>query len=180
VTQATCQITEGVYLGDYVPCSAAGCANNDACGNAVDITANINGAAVLGDNSTATPPAFGGGDGELPTGSPSCQWNHNPEAAHSTVWYSFIAPANGKVTLETCESIPAPFTDSTIALYAGVCGGLFEVACDEDSCEFVPPWYSRLVATGLTPGLTYRVCVMNPGDYNGSVPGPFTLTITSP
>jgi hypothetical protein len=180
VTESDCSAAKGTYLGNSVPCSPTACDNNDFCADAIDITANINGATVQGDNSTATPP-FGGGDGELPAGSPSCQWFQNPGAAHSTVWYSFVAPANGGVTIATCGS-SLPFSDSTIGLYSGSCGALVEFACDEDGCEDPPaaPWYSRIVADELTPGATYYICVMNPGDWSGSVPGPFGLTITSP
>ncbi len=180
VTEAACVAANGLYLGDSVPCSPTACADNDACADAVDITASINGAPVAGDNSTATPP-FGGGDPELPAGSPSCQWNANPGAAHSTVWYSFAAPANGQVTIAVCGSA-VPFADSTLGLYAGECGTLVEVACDEDGCQVppAPPWYSRIVAGGLNPGAVYRLSVMNPGDWLGSVPGPFELTVTSP
>ncbi len=180
LTEAACLAASGVYLGQSVPCSPTACDDNDSCGGAIDITASINGPPVLGDNSTATPP-FGGGDPELPPGSPSCHWNQNPVVAHSTVWYSFVAPAGGGVTIGVCTST-APLNDSTLALYSGACGSLVEVACDEDGCEDPPaaPWYSRLAAGGLTPGATYYVCVMNPGDWLGSVPGPFELTVTSP
>jgi hypothetical protein len=37
-----------------------------------------------------------------------------------------------------------------------------------------------IVSCGVAPGATYYICVMNPGDWLGSVPGPFTLTVTSP
>ena len=177
-TEQSCLTAGGVFKGVSVPCAVDTCVNNDSCFDAVDITGNINGATVFGSNSTATPP-FGGGDTELPAGSPSCQWAGNPPAAHSTVWYSFIAPPGGEVTVGVCGS-QAPFNDSILALYSGQCGSLMEVACDDDGCTAAAPWYSRIDAAGLTPGQTYYVCVMNPGDWAGSVPGPFELTITSP
>lgn len=40
-------------------------------------------------------------------------------------------------------------------------------------------YYSRLHATGLTPGQVYYLCVMNPGSWLGSVPGVFQLRITT-
>jgi hypothetical protein len=95
------------------------------------------------------------------------------------VWYSFIAPASGMVTIETCSS-GLPFRDSTLALYSGVCGSLVEVACDEDGCEAGEGLYSRLSSAALEPGQQYYICVMNPGDWVGSVPGPFSISITSP
>ncbi len=176
-TQANCHSSGGTYLGNSAPCSTNACINNDHCPDAIDITANINGTPVSGDNSLATPP-FGGGDTELPFGSPTCHFAEDPASAHSTVWYTFVAPRNGKVTIGTCTSVPAPFSDSTLGLYSGKCGSLVEIGCGEDECGSA--YYSRIVATGLTFGNTYRICVMNPGDWVGSVPGPFTLTITSP
>ncbi len=178
MTQTACASANGTYLGDFVPCTAFACDNNDHCADALDITASINGAPVLGDNSTATP-SFGGGDPELPAGSPSCHWFQNPGAAHSTVWYTFTAPGP-MITISLCQSVPAPFVDSTLVLYSGSCGKLVEVQCSEDDCGGGYPYYSHIVNTQLTPGATYRLCVMNPGDWLGSVPGPFVLTITSP
>ncbi len=83
--------------------------------------------------------------------------------------------------MELCSSAPIPFFDSTLAIYSGVCGGLVEIACDEDGCAPVgeAPFYSRAVATGLTPGETYHVCVMNAGGWLGSGPGPFRMSIRS-
>jgi hypothetical protein len=180
LTASECNSIVGEYLGNSVPCSLTACGFNDSCADAIDVTASINAGVVLGDNSLATP-AFGGGDPELPEGSPSCQWLKNPISAHSTVWYSFIAPSSGSVTIDTCAS-GLPFRDSTIGLYAGVCGQLSEIGCDEDGCPDAPEdyWYSQLVASDLTPGERYYFCVMNPGDWNGSVPGPFSFTITAP
>jgi hypothetical protein len=180
LTAAECAAIKGSVLGENVPCGANTCDMNDSCSGAIDITASINGSPIQGDNSTATPP-FGGGDPELPAGSPSCHFDNFPEAAHSTVWYTFTAPVNGSVTISTCGS-NLPFSDSTIGLYAGVCGKLDEIGCDEDNCEDppAPPWYSTLIAGGLAPGENYYICVMNPGNWSGSVPGPFVLSITSP
>jgi hypothetical protein len=179
MTQAACMAANGTYLGDFVPCAAYVCDNNDHCADAVDITARINAGPVLGDNSTATP-VFGGGDPELPNGSPSCHFAQHPEAAHGTVWYTFTAPS-AMITIGLCDSMPTPFHDSTLTLYSGTCGNLFEIACSEDDCaEPSSPFYSRIAFTHLTPGNTYYLCVMNPGDWLHSVPGPFVLTITSP
>jgi hypothetical protein len=180
LTELDCASIKGAFLGANVPCSATTCDMNDHCADAVDITDRINAGPFPGDNSTATPP-FGGGDPELPSGSPSCHFDSFPDAAHSTVWYTFTAPANGSVTISTCGS-NLPFSDSTIGLYAGICGKLDEIGCDEDNCEDppAPPWYSTLIAGGLEPGEKYYICVMNPGNWNGSVPGPFVLTVTSP
>lgn len=177
MTEAACASAGGEYIGNNVPCSVDTCVNNDLCADAIDLTDRINNGVVLGSNSLATP-SFGGGDTELPTGSPSCQWSQTPNAAHSTVWYTFTAPANGNVTIALCGS-EAPINDTIMALYTGACGSLSEVACDEDGCNGQAPWYSRIDTSGLTPGATYYLCVMNTGGWTGSVPGPFELIITS-
>lgn len=176
ITEDECLTAGGTYLGDDVPCSPTACNYNDHCADAIDITADINGSVVLGDNGPATPPF--GGDPELPASSPSCHWNQFPPSAHSTVWYSFTAPANGSVTISTCGS-NLPFSDSIIALYSGACGNLVEVGCDDEGCGNAQ-FYSTLTTNGLVPGQTYYFAVMNSGDWGGSVPGPFELTITSP
>ncbi|MFO0828216.1 MAG: hypothetical protein U0572_08700 [Phycisphaerales bacterium] len=183
LSASECAAAGGTYLGDNVPCTLMGCSNNDLCADAIDITDMIDGPIILGDNSTATPPALVGGDPELPAGSPSCQWAGEPQAAHSTVWYKFTAPWLGVVTVSLCDSVPVPFVDSSMTLYSGQCGSLVEIACAEDECGEIPgsfPYYSRLFAEHLTPGATYYICVMNSGGWAGSVPGPFKMTITSP
>ncbi len=174
-----CAQLGGVFQGNGVPCTAAACADNDLCADAIDVTSYINGQVVSGDNTTATPPIFGGGDVELPVGTPSCQWLNSPSEVHGTVWYTVTAPPNGNLTIEVCNSTPVPFTDSLIAVYTGTCGNLVEYACDEDGCSNDAPYYSRLELPFLTPGETYYICVMNSGGWLHSVPGPFKLGLWS-
>jgi hypothetical protein len=145
------------------------------CENADDITANINGPSVLGNNSSAE------GEVALPPGSPSCQWQGLPQNVHNTVWYKFVAPANGAVTIETCGS-STPFQDSVLGLYSGTCGSLVEIGCGGDDCPApdTPPYYSRIIATGLVPGETYYISLSNNGGWGGSTPGDYVLDITSP
>lgn len=180
MTASQCAQAGGFYLGSGVPCQENSCVNNDACASAIDITANINGLNVFGDNTLATPGAYtGSGDPDRPVGSPSCQWLQLPEAAHSSVWYRVAAPGNGKLNLELCDTLAVPFQDSVLAVYRGTCGALVEYACDEDGC-INPGFNSRLELIGLNPGEVYYICVMNSGAWLGSVPGPFTLRVTSP
>ena len=182
-TSAACLAAGGVYLGDNVPCTLTTCAMIDSCAGAIDVTSNIDGAPVFGDNSYATLGIFGGPDPELPVGSPSCHWDENPGAVHSTVWYSFTAPQFGVIYLSLCNSIPAPFVDSVIGVYSGTCGALIEVGCDEDGCGDPVgdyPYLSFATVEGLVPGQTYYICIMNAGGWQGSQPGYFKLDITSP
>ena len=179
-TPSQCAAANGVFLGVDYPCAGNTCVNNDSCAQAVDVTSYINtGEFYYGDNSAATPGKYQGADPELPLGSPSCHWNNSPETAHSTVWFKFTAPENGKITLSVCNTLPAPFADSIITLYEGECGELTEIGCDEDGCGSDYPFYSRLSVENLTPGQVYLFCVMNAGDWGGSTPGPFDLAIST-
>ncbi len=161
--------------GDFV-CPPPG----DSCTTALDATANINGAPITGDNSTATPPQNDGGpgDSEFPGGSPSCQWNGTPTDVHNTLWWRVTVPANGSLTVETCAS--TVIEDTIIALYSGTCGGLVEAACDDDGCTGAAPWLSSVSSTTLAPGTTVYIMMGNTGSYGGSIPGAFQLDITSP
>ncbi|HWL95670.1 MAG TPA: PPC domain-containing protein [Phycisphaerae bacterium] len=184
-----CETGGGTFQGLGTLCGEIVCPPpapaNDSCAGAVDITANINGAQLNGDNTSAGPAT--GPDSELPAGSPSCQWQAVPGNTNHTVWYSFVAPANGSITVGTCNSPPNPtsapgiFKDSIIALYSGNCGALTQVACSEDvtGCG-ADGFFSRITMTTLTPGQTYRLLVANPGGWTGSIPGPFVVDVTSP
>lgn len=179
LTAEECAAANGTFLGANVPCTVAACLNNDHCSEATDITSKINGPSILADNSLATPP-FGGGDTELPTGTPSCQWSGEPHAVHSTVWYKFTAPANGFVSVTLCdEQVPLATADTIIAIYGGTCGELTELWCDEDGC--IGTYRSNIqFAYDFIPGETYYLMIGNPGGWTGSTPGPFSFRITSP
>ncbi|MBX3354313.1 MAG: hypothetical protein KF724_01290 [Phycisphaeraceae bacterium] len=180
LTASECAAAGGTFLGANVPCTVAGCMNNDFCTSAKDITANINGLPVIGDNTLATPP-FGGGDPELPEGTPSCQWSNQPQAVHSTVWYRFTMPSGLPiVSISFCdEQIPLANNDTIIAIYSGTCGSLVQEFCDEDGCGGTS-FRSVIQFAYGTPGETYYLMVGNPGSYSGSIAGPFSFFITSP
>jgi hypothetical protein len=152
---------------------------SDSCAGGQNISFLINGPLGEASNANATPAT--GPDPELPSGSPSCHWNSSPGQTHNTVWFRVVAPANGALTMGTCNS-QGPFNDSIMALYSGNCGSLTEIGCGEDDCPTPgePPYYSRIIRTGLTPGQTYHIMVGNPGGWGGSTPGTFRLSITSP
>jgi hypothetical protein len=152
---------------------------NDVCTGAIDITANINGAPVAGDNTWAKQEAT-----DLPF---SCYTTGSPpvaQKARKTVWYKFTAPANGSVSIDTCAST-TPFQDSMLALYSGTCAAPVEVACNDgvagDACGGAS-YYSKIVKTGLTPGATYYLELgISRRSLTPAVnPGPFTLTVVSP
>ncbi len=178
VSAGECAALGGDFLGALVPCTLLACTNNDLCADAIDITTLINGPPIFADNSLATPP-FGGGDPELPKGSPSCQWAGEPQAAHSTIWYRFVAPPNSiAMAISICDPQgTVTVNDTVMALYTGTCGNLVEAACNDDGCDanFL---LSDLELIIVEPGVTYYLCIMNPGSWTGSTPGSFSFTIT--
>jgi len=179
LTASECAAAGGLFLGANQPCTPTICVKNDFCADAVDITSRINGGPIFADNSQATPP-FGGGDPELPAGSPSCQWLGEPQAAHSTIWYRFQAPPNGLVSVTLCDMVGTiTIVDPTIAIYGGTCGDLVELWCSEDDC-FDELTSNLLWTYGYVPGETYYLCIMNPGSWTGSTPGTFSFKIKSP
>ncbi len=90
------------------------------------------------------------------------------------IWFSFVAPASGEVTIETSSSIsnPDPF-DTVIRVY-DACGGT-AVACDDDIDG--PEGFSQIVMTGLTPGATYYVAAW---EYTNDNTGTFNICAWDP
>jgi len=170
-------VTSGAACGNPTSCGPP----NDGCANAQDVTANIGGAAVSGNNVGASPPnATGGADPELPAGSPTCHWNGQPQAVYATLWYKFTAPASGRIDITICGST-GTFNDSSLVLYSGNCGSLVEVTCGEDECGG-PTWYSHISNLNLTPGQVYRFMIGCSGALAGdvSIPGDFSFVISEP
>lgn len=104
---------------------------------------------------------------------------------NKTVWYTFVAPSTGRVTIElTNQPPPTPdYIDLQVAVFAmngDTCRGTpTEVACDyNDLLEFPP--LSRdeeVLVTCLTPGRTYWVMVDGSDDPD-EVDGYFNILIT--
>lgn len=102
-------------------------------------------------------------------GTPTCASPGSPD-----VWYSFVAPATGLITITTSAGT---ITDSGIQIYSSsnnLCTGtLTALNCDDDGG---PGLMSELNLCGLTPGNTYwvRVWKYNPGT------GTFNICIYTP
>lgn len=106
------------------------------------------------------------GSGEPPA--PACWTTPN---SVNTVWYSFVAPASGNVTVRTVQGT---MVKTQIAVYSGTCGsGMTLVDCNTNapSCGGSPTSVSELQLTGLTSGQTYYVMV----DGKGSATGSFSI-----
>lgn len=180
-----CETAGGTFQGGTVNCADVTCPQptlNDHPAGAIDITANINGAAINDDNTGATPTA--GNDADLPAGAlDACIWTGDTTTAHNTMWYKFTAPASGTVTLGTCTTLSTGgLNDSIIGVFTGTPGSLAPWSCAEDTagCGATTDYLSRVSPAGLTAGQVYYVVVGNPGGWGGSTPGPFVLTITDP
>lgn len=99
------------------------------------------------------------------------------DAAQTTVWFSFVAPASGSVIIST-DYAPAVLFDSQLALFeaptdlADLSTLGAEVGCDEDNGE-TNTLMSIIEATGLTGGNTYYIQV---DGYAGSEGG-FCITV---
>lgn len=90
------------------------------------------------------------------------------------VWYSFVVPASGNATIETAgTSSGGAGIDTVLQAYIGDCAVLTAVGCDDDGAPEVAVGHSRLVLTGLTPGVTVLVRAFG---YNGGQ-GNFGLSV---
>ncbi len=167
--EATCSLTKNNM---YV--APRDCINDNVC-DALDITDNIDGAAVVCSNVGATtqgneprPNAVGCG---VQNG-----WCEN--VLSNTVWYSFAAPASGSIDIDFNTAI-----DLQMALWeANSCSDLLVttdrmmVAANDDSGS--AGGYSPRIAnvSCLIPGATYFVQI---DGWNGRT-GTFSMSITDP
>ena len=89
-----------------------------------------------------------------------------------SVWYSFVAPASGFVSVSTDFAIGTN-TDTEIAIYDLVGGDctnpstLLEIACDQDGGNLVD-FNSIITGATVTPGSTYYVSVSGWNGTEGS------------
>ncbi len=109
--------------------------SNDLCAGAIGLT---NGVAFAMSIATATITSD-------PV--PTCQ----PSFAHG-VWFTYVSPANGIVTLSTCGS----GFDTVLQAYSGSCAALTPVACNDDAGP-VCPTVEASVTFASTAGTTYRI-----------------------
>jgi hypothetical protein len=73
------------------------------------------------------------------------------------VWFSVTVPANGIVEATTSAVAGSPVTDTVLQLLTGTCGSLTSVGCNDEGAGL--GHFSRVRATGLTPGATVYVRV---------------------
>jgi hypothetical protein len=97
---------------------------------------------------------------------PSC-WT---SGTRNTVWYSFVAPASGQVSIRT---LLGSLINTQIAVYQGACGSLSQVSPNSSSCNdnmtgCGSTEASQVTLTGLTSGNTYYVVVDGANDLTGT------------
>ena len=114
-------------------------ASNDACTGAQTIAV---GSTATVDNTCSTS-----------NGSAPLCWT---DGVQNDVWFKFVAPASGAVTIATSDAVGGTLHDSQIAVYA-TCGGSF-LACDEDAGAGYHASLTLTCAT-LTAGNTYYIQV---------------------
>jgi hypothetical protein len=86
------------------------------------------------------------------------------------IWFTVEIPASGSLTIETQANAGSQLEDSGMAIYTGQCGGLTEIACDDDSGIDT---YSLIELEDMTPG---EVVYIRLWEYGGDIMGSFRLS----
>lgn len=94
---------------------------------------------------------------------PTCG-NFNFTTNGKDVWYTVVVPASGSITIETAGN--GGLLDTVMTAYSGSCGGLTQIACNDDTTGI--GLFSRIVLTGQTPGSTIYVRVWGWNGASGS------------
>lgn len=162
------------FLANDLYTAPLDCLNDDIC-DALDISSNIGGAAVVCSNVGATTQT-----NEPRPQAVSCSvqngWCEN--SLSNTVWFKFTAPASGSIDIDFNTAV-----DLQMSLWeADNCSDLFAsstrmmVAANDDSGS-AGGYSPRLANVGcLIPGKTYFVQI---DGYNGTV-GTFSMSLTDP
>jgi len=116
--------------------------DNDACGGALVIDA------TPYSMSRDTSDATSAGDPRV-----GCVTNFG-----NGVWYLFVSPSNGLLTVSTSGSD----YDTAVGVYTGACGSLTEILCDDDS----GPELTSLLTVETAQGCSYYILA---GGYEGRV-----------
>ena len=88
-------------------------------------------------------------------------------AGGNDVWFVYVPPAAGPVTVTTCGAN----YDSALQIFTGSCGALVSVGCNDDSCGLQSSL--SFTATACTP------CYIRVGGFGGAT-GNFPLNVTGP
>ena len=98
--------------------------------------------------------------------------NHGGNAGGHSVWWSWIAPITGPVTLSTRDSS----FDTTLAAYTGTSLDALTLVAGNDDLDAAFGVYQSTVTFPGLAGVAYQIAV----DGHGSAAGPVVLTLTQP
>lgn len=128
---------------------------NDVCISAVELTvgATFTDNEIVGTNLGATK------DSADPI--PACEAYEFVNNGKD-VWFSFVVPASGEITVETKTNTGTTLTDTGLAVYSGECGSIVSLGCNADDGDGN---FSKLSLANLTAGDELLVRVWG---YNGA------------
>jgi len=87
----------------------------------------------------------------------TCRFGSAGVGTH-TVWWTFTAPSNGKITVDTLPS-SGSYTDTIMTIYTGTSGSFTQVACNDDEPAPGTTLRSEIIDLAVTGGTTYTVYV---------------------
>ena len=150
--EPNCTAQGGEFQGVGVPCTSDLCpAPADFCADAHTV---LTGVPATGSNANATT------DGLASCGGGGAR----------DVWYKWTAPCSAVATFSLC--VGSDGFDSVLAVFAGACGSLTELGCDDDGCGVGGG--PSTVTTNVTGGNAYYIRIAG---WDGST-GAYTLTVT--
>ncbi|GAA4362000.1 hypothetical protein GCM10023185_29500 [Hymenobacter saemangeumensis] len=91
------------------------------------------------------------------------------------VWFEVTVPPAGIIRLETGPVASSPILDTGMAVYAGTCGSLTQIECDDNDSPNGN--FSLISLTGRSPGEVLYVRVWEAGN---DLEGSFTICATAP
>src|SRR5262249_4851345 len=90
---------------------------NDSC----------SGAAFIGQGATTFSTVNASTDG------PSLSFCGGASNIYNDLWYLYTPYCDGTLNLDTCTNAPDVMFDTVLAVYTGTCGGLNQIACNDDT-----------------------------------------------
>ncbi len=102
---------------------------NDTCITAIPLPVTLGCTPTIGNNVLATDSTDVEGEVMPNCADPAANGAGTYEALD--VWYSFVVPNTGTVTVETSNT--GGMVDTVLAAYSGTCGNLVELDCQDDS-----------------------------------------------
>ncbi|MBM4061765.1 MAG: hypothetical protein FJ265_11825 [Planctomycetes bacterium] len=162
-THGGCNSSGGYNMGTAV--------THPNLGTAIVLMMGGTGGTVANDECLTALPAVDGVNGPYSNSganNSSPAWACGGASPGRDIWFRYVASCTGITMFDTCSATRT--FDSVLELFAGSCGNLTSIGCNDDTCG-----NGSAVAAPLTAGNTYHVRV---GGYNGAQ-GAFDLTITS-